>query len=206
MQSEKVYAMKLARVYPCLVNKAVRKGRTQAEVDQVICWLTGYDEAGLRAQLQRDVDYRTFFERAPHINDKAPQITGAICGVRVETIDDPLMRHIRQLDKLIDNLAKGRPLYKVCLADPADYPVYEFDAPLIQNGDMDAAYVEVPLDVKKTFGTSRVPVHATFDGVPYDGQVVRMGTPCHILGVRKDIRAQIGKTFGDPVHVTIRER
>jgi len=84
--------------------------------------------------------------------------------------------------------------------------VFSFDARLIQNEDMDAAYVEVPLDVEKTFGRKRVAVHATFDGVPYDGQVVRMGTPCHIIGVRKEIRKKINKTFGDTVHVTIKER
>ncbi len=83
---------------------------------------------------------------------------------------------------------------------------YEFDAPLMQNGTMDAAYVEVPLDVRATWGKGRVAVHATFDGVPYDGQVCRMGTPGHIIGVRKDIRQKLGKTFGDVVHVTLRER
>lgn len=84
--------------------------------------------------------------------------------------------------------------------------VYAFDAVLLQNGTMDAAYVEIPFDVRQTFGKGRVAVHATFDGEPYDGQVVRMGTPCHIIGVRKDIRRKIGKTFGDTVHVTIQER
>lgn len=83
---------------------------------------------------------------------------------------------------------------------------HEFDAVLLQNDGMNAAYVEIPFDVKETFGKGRVPVHATFDGEPYDGQLVKMGTPCHIIGVRKDIRAKIGKTFGDTVHVTLRER
>jgi len=188
MDNEKVYSMKFSKVYSCLVNKVVRKGRTKAEADKVICWLTGYDESGLQMQLDRDVDYRTFFEQAPHINDRAEEITGTVCGIRVETIADPLMRHIRQLDKLIDDLAKGKPMYRVLPTDPADYPVYEFDAVLIQNGDMNAGYVEIPFDVQKTFGKGRVAVHATFDDVPYDGQIVRMGTPCHIIGVRKDIR------------------
>ncbi|MDD6154990.1 MAG: DUF1905 domain-containing protein [Eubacteriales bacterium] len=97
-------------------------------------------------------------------------------------------------------------MYKVLPTDPSDYPVYEFDAVIIQNGDMDAAYVEVPLDVEKLFGKKRVPVHASFDGVPYDGQIVRMGTPSYIIGLRKDIRQKIGKTFGDTVHVTVKER
>ena len=82
----------------------------------------------------------------------------------------------------------------------------EFDAVIIQNGNMDAGYVEVPFDIKALFGKGRVAVHATFDGVPYDGQVVRMGTPCHIRGVRKDIRQKIGKGFGDMVHVTMEVR
>ncbi len=84
--------------------------------------------------------------------------------------------------------------------------VYEFDAELIKVPDIDGAYVEIPLDVKAVFGKGRVPVHATFDGEPYDGSLVRMQTPCHILGVRKEIRKKIGKQPGDTVHVTIRER
>ena len=82
----------------------------------------------------------------------------------------------------------------------------EFDAVILRNEEMDAAYVEVPFDIKALFGKGRLAVHATFDGVPYDGQIVRMGTPCHIIGLRKDIRKQIGKTFGDTVHVTFFER
>ena len=84
--------------------------------------------------------------------------------------------------------------------------ILEFDAPIIQNGTMDAAYVEVPYDIKALFGKGRLLVHATFDGVPYDGQIVRMGTPCHIIGIRKEIRQKIGKSFGDRVHVTFCER
>ena len=85
-------------------------------------------------------------------------------------------------------------------------PVLEFDAVILQNEGMDAAYVEVPFDIKELFGKGRLLVHATFDGVSYDGQIVRMGTPCYIIGVRKDIRKKIGKTFGDMVHVTFVER
>ena len=83
---------------------------------------------------------------------------------------------------------------------------YEFDAIIIQNEDMDAAYVEVPFDIKALFGKGRLAVHATFDGVPYDDQIVKMGTPCFIIGVRKDIRKQMGKSFGDMVHVTFYQR
>ena len=83
--------------------------------------------------------------------------------------------------------------------------LYEFDAVILKNPDMDAAYVEIPFDVREAFGKGRVAVHATFDGAAYDGQLVRMGTPCHIIGLRKDIRARIGKQPGDSVRVTIRE-
>ena len=82
----------------------------------------------------------------------------------------------------------------------------EFDAIILQNGSMDAAYVEVPFDIRTLFGKGRLLVHATFDGVPYDGQIVKMGTPCYIIGLRKDIRKQIGKPIGDTVHVTFTER
>ena len=83
---------------------------------------------------------------------------------------------------------------------------FEFSAIILQNENMDAAYVEVPFDIKALFGKGRLSVHVTFDGVPYDGQIVKMGTPCYIIGVRKDIRKQIGKTFGDTVKVTFQER
>ena len=89
---------------------------------------------------------------------------------------------------------------------PEETRILEFDAVILQNEEMDAAYVEVPFDIKALFGKGRLSVHATFDGVPYDGQIVKMGTPCYIIGVRKDIRKQIGKSFGDTVHVTFRER
>ena len=92
------------------------------------------------------------------------------------------------------------------MADDYAHAYLEFDAVILQNEDMDAAYVEVPFDIKALFGKGRLLVHATFDGMPYDGQIVKMGTPCYIIGVRKDIRKQIGKSFGDTVHVTFCER
>lgn len=113
MENEKVFAMKFSKVYPLLVQKAERKGRAKAEVDQVICWLTGYDEEGIAAQLERDVDYRTFFAEAPGMNPNAGLIQGVVCGVRVEEVADPLMRKIRQLDKLVDELAKGKAMEKI---------------------------------------------------------------------------------------------
>ena len=113
MKNEKVYAMSFAKVYPLLVNKAVRKGRTAEEVDQVIQWLTGYDSDGLKAALDAEVSYEAFFAKAPMLNPNRKKITGTICGVRVENIEEPLMREIRYLDKLVDELAKGKSLEKI---------------------------------------------------------------------------------------------
>jgi len=113
MSVERVYKMKFAKVYPLLVQKVERKGRLKAEVDQVICWLTGYDEAGLQAQLEKDVDFEQFFAEAPGMHPNAEKITGVICGHRVEDITDPLMKKVRQLDKLVDELAKGKAMEKV---------------------------------------------------------------------------------------------
>ncbi|AVP95815.1 DUF2200 domain-containing protein [Ahniella affigens] len=111
--NERVFAMKFSSVYPLYVAKATKKGRTAAEVDAVILWLTGYDAAGLAAQIAKGVDFRTFFADAPAFQPNAGLITGVVCGVRVETVPDPLMQKIRYLDKLVDELAKGRPLAKI---------------------------------------------------------------------------------------------
>ncbi|MGI6773539.1 MAG: DUF2200 domain-containing protein [Acutalibacteraceae bacterium] len=113
MTNERVFKMAFSRVYPLLVEKAERKGRTKAEVDTVICWLTGYDEQGLQAQLEKNADYETFFKEAPQMNPNAEKIKGVICGHRVEEIKDPLMQKIRWLDKLVDELAKGKAMEKV---------------------------------------------------------------------------------------------
>ena len=113
MDNGKVYAMKLSRIYPLLVQKAERKGCTRQEVDRVIEWLTGYDESGLQRQMEKDVDYRTFFEEAPALNPAREKITGVVCGVRVEAVEEPLMRLIRQVDKLVDELAKGKAMEKI---------------------------------------------------------------------------------------------
>lgn len=116
MPEHRIYSMPFAKVYPLLVRKAERKGRTKQEVDRVIGWLTGYSEEGLLQQLRREVDYRTFFAEAPRLHPNSASIKGVICGVRVEDIEDPLMRNIRYLDKLVDELAKGKPLEKVLRA------------------------------------------------------------------------------------------
>ena len=113
MKEEKVFAMSVARVYPLLVAKAERKGRTRAEVDEATCWLTGYTKEGMEAQLASGVSYRTFFEEAPGLNPAWERVMGSICGVRIEGIEHPLMRKIRVLDKLVDELAKGKPMDRV---------------------------------------------------------------------------------------------
>ncbi len=108
-----VFAMKFADVYPLYIQKAERKNRTKKEVDQAICWLTGYDKAGLQRQIKQGNDFETFFAQAPAINPNCSLIKGVVCGVRVEEIEDPLMQKIRYLDKLIDELAKGKAMEKI---------------------------------------------------------------------------------------------
>jgi hypothetical protein len=110
---QQVYAMKFSGVYPLYIQKAERKNRTKKEVDQIICWLTGYDQKGLQQQIMLENDFETFFAQAPAFNPKSSQINGIVCGVRIEEIEDPLMKKIRYLDKLIDELAKGRPIEKI---------------------------------------------------------------------------------------------
>ncbi|MCW5549688.1 MAG: DUF2200 domain-containing protein [Opitutaceae bacterium] len=109
----RVYSMSVAKVYPYYIAKAEKKGRTKAEVDEVTCWLTGYTPKGLEKQLKLETDFETFFAQAPKLNPKRKLITGVICGVRIEEIEEKLMREIRYLDKLVDELAKGRPMEKV---------------------------------------------------------------------------------------------
>jgi hypothetical protein len=113
MPEDRILSMKFSKVYPLYVQKAERKGRTREEVDRIIRWLTGYSEAELRRQLQVECDVRTFFAEAPLIHPNSSLIKGVVCGVRVEEVKDPLMRNIRYLDRLIDELAKGRPLEKI---------------------------------------------------------------------------------------------
>lgn len=113
MPQHKIFATAFSKVYPLYVQKAERKGRTKEEVDQIICWLTGYDRAGLHRKIEQGNDFQTFFAQAPAIHPNSPLIKGVVCGVRVEDIDDPLMQKIRHLDKLIDELAKGRAMEKI---------------------------------------------------------------------------------------------
>jgi hypothetical protein len=111
--TQRVHAMSVAKVYPLYLAKVERKGRTRAELDAVIFWLTGHDAAGLAAVLERGDNFARFFAEAPALNPARAQVTGMICGVRIEAIEEPLMREIRILDKLVDELARGRPLAKV---------------------------------------------------------------------------------------------
>ena len=113
MVRQPIGEMKFARVYPLYVHKAERKGRTKAEVDQIICWLTGYTQSGLEKQIELGNDFETFFAQAPAFNPNSSLITGVVCGIRVEEVEDPLTQKVRFLDKLIDELAKGRTMEKI---------------------------------------------------------------------------------------------
>ncbi len=113
MPKHRIFAIKFAGVYPLYVQKAERKNRTKEEVDQIICWLTGYSQTELQQQIKQENDFETFFAQAPAIHPNSSLIKGVVCGVRVEEIKDPLMRKIRYLDKLIDELAKGKAMEKI---------------------------------------------------------------------------------------------
>lgn len=113
MTRHRIYTMSVASVYPHYIAKAEKKGRTQAEVDEIFRWLTGYSDAQLRAHLEQKTNFEDFFAQAPGLNPARSLITGVICGVRIEEIEDPLMRELRYLDKMIDELAKGRPMAKI---------------------------------------------------------------------------------------------
>ena len=113
MAKPRIYTMSFARVYPLYVAKAERKGRTKAEVDQIIAWLTGYGPKALQTELKKETDFETFFAKAPKINPSRTLITGVVCGVRVEEVEDRTMREIRYLDKLIDELAWGKAMDKI---------------------------------------------------------------------------------------------
>jgi len=113
MTKHRIYTMKFSKVYSMYVQKAERKKRTKKEVDQVICWLTGYTQAGLQQQIKKETDFETFFAQAPEFNPNSSLITGVVCGVRVEDVEDPLMKKVRYLDKLIDELAKGKAMEKI---------------------------------------------------------------------------------------------
>ena len=113
MDNQRVYKMSFAGVYPHYIQKAEKKGRTKAEVDIIICWLTGYNQKALQEQIDKKSDFETFFAQAPKMNPNVSKITGVICGYRVEEIEDKLMQKIRYLDKLVDELAKGKTMEKI---------------------------------------------------------------------------------------------
>jgi hypothetical protein len=113
MERSHIYTMSFSSIYPLYIQKAEKKGRTKDEINEIIYWLTGYDEVSLQQQINNEVDLKTFFKQAPHINPNASLIKGVICGYRVEEIEDELMRQIRYLDKLIDELAKGKTMEKI---------------------------------------------------------------------------------------------
>lgn len=113
MKKPRIYTMSFASVYPLYIQKVEKKGRTKEEVDEIIFWLTGYNEESLQQVIDKEIDFETFFEQAPKMNPNASLITGVICGYRVEEIEDKLMQQIRYLDKLIDELAKGKKMEKI---------------------------------------------------------------------------------------------
>ncbi len=113
MPKHRIFTTTFASVYPLYIQKAERKNRTKEEVDQIICWLTGYDPAGLQQQIELENDFETFFDEAPAMHPNCSLIKGVVCGVRVEEIEEPLMQKIRYLDKLIDELAKGKAMEKI---------------------------------------------------------------------------------------------
>jgi hypothetical protein len=113
MNNAKIFSMPFARVYPLYIKKVERKGRTKAEVDAIIFWLTGYNKKTLQQQIDKNTDFETFFAQAPQINSNVSKITGVICGYRVEEIEDKLMQKIRYMDKLVDELAKGKTMEKI---------------------------------------------------------------------------------------------
>ena len=113
MTNHRIYKMSFARVYPLYVAKAEKKGRTKTEVDEIILWLTGYNQEEFEVQLENQTDFETFFAEAPQLNPSRELIKGLICGIRVEDIEEPLMKEIRYLDKLIDELAKGKTMEKI---------------------------------------------------------------------------------------------
>jgi hypothetical protein len=116
MEKHRIFTMPFATVYPLYVQKAQKKGRTQQEVDEVVCWLTGYSPRALAKVIEANTDFATFFGKAPALHPNAGKITGVVCGVRIEAIEDPLMQNIRRMDKLVDELAKGRPMAKILRA------------------------------------------------------------------------------------------
>lgn len=219
MDNEKVFSMKFTKVYELLVKKAERKEQTKDEVDQLITWLCGYDEAGIKRQLASDVTYKTFFDESQSWNPASRKITGKICGVQIENIEDTTMWRIRCLDKLVDELAKGKSLEKIIGSretDAGDHKVqnkeYVFSAVIHENPEGGGAYIIFPWDIRKEFGKGRIKVHAEFDGIPYDGSIVNMGVKdeegriCYIIGVLKSIRQKLGKGDGDQIQVRITRR
>ena len=118
MPRHRIFTTSFASIYPHYVAKAAKKNRTEAEVDQVICWLTGYDAVGLKAAITDEVDLETFFDQAPAMNPNADLIKGVICGYRVEDIEDPLMQKIRYMDKLVDELARGKAMTTILRGAP----------------------------------------------------------------------------------------
>lgn len=218
MSNEKIYGMRFSKIYPLLVCKAEKKGRTLDDVMQITIWLTGYTAEEIENAVASSMTYGDFFRKAPQLNPNRKLITGVVCGVRVETIEEPLMQEIRYLDKLIDELAKGKAMEKILRGQAQNCEAvktpngktYLFDAVIELVPEKGGAYVRFPHNIRKEFGRGRLKAEITFDGEPYSGSIVNMGVKnadgsvCYIIGIRKEIRAKIGKQPGDTVRVTVK--
>lgn len=209
----RIFTTAFSNIYLLYVQKAERKNRTRKEVDEIICWLTGYSLSGLKEQLESNADFEAFFNHAPQINPHASEIKGAVCGIRVEDIKDPLMQKIRYLDKLIDELANGKPIEKILRGNTiTGKKIYEYNEVIRCTPENGGAYLIFPWDIRTEFGKGRVKVRASFDGELYDGSIVNMGVKnedgsiCYIIGIKKSIRNKINKACNDYVHVIIQER
>ena len=163
----------------------------------------------IESAVEQSISYGEFFRNAPKPNPDRMLIKGTVCGVRVEEIQEPLMREIRYLDKLVDELTKGKPMH-VILRN-SEKKTYQFQAVIEPVPDKGGAYVRFPYDIRKEFGKGRVKAEITFDGKPYCGSIVNMGVKnpdgsiCYIIGIWKEIRNKIGKQPGDQVTVTVKE-
>lgn len=213
MAKPRIFTTGFDTVYPLYIQKAEKKSRTKEEVDEIICRLTGYDTDALEEQIRNHVDIETFFNEAPSMHPDSSKIKGKICGVQIEDIKDPLMQKIRYLDKLIDDLAKGKSMDRIlCREEPRSSKVYEYDSVIHCTFENGGAYIIFPWNVRTEFGRGRVKVSASFDGEPYEGSIVNMGlknddgSVCYIIGIPKAIRNKIRKGDHDSVHVVIRER
>ena len=223
---DKLPEERLPLLYRLLPKETAAEVFVEMEPEAQALLIKGFSDTELKEVLETHTTYGAFFPNAPCLHPERELIKGVVCGVRVEEIADPLMREIRRLDKLIDELAKGKPMEKILRQgertragrmaegrkEASAGKRYEYDAVIHVLPEKDGAYVIFPWNIRDEFGRGRVKVHATFDGIPYDGSIVNMGlknddgSVCYILGMLKSIRTRLGKGAGDTVHLTIQAR